>query len=123
MLGKIKKLMKNFRCFPRDLIKLIYHRNNIHYDHLLVYLKYRYFKEEWKGNKLDSMLYFNIVNYYLYKTQYMVKELKSFWKKYRFYDETIEIIKKEFETQSELTILDIGCGLTTVLNIIPFGAV
>jgi len=77
----IKKLIKNFRSIPSDIIKIIKNRNQIIYGNLPLYLKYKYFKEEWEGNKIDSMVYFNIVNYYIYDNNYIVDKLKSYWKK------------------------------------------
>jgi len=121
MIEKVENIIKNLKSLPFDICKIIHHRNHINYNNLPKYIKYQYFREEWEGEKIESMVYYNFINYHLYRNEYIFERLKTYWKKYRHYNITLKKIKENFKCQKKLNILDIGCGFTSILNILDFG--
>ena len=66
------------------------------------------------GRKYISLKWYR--NYLAYDSKYIIEKLEEYWEKYRFLNEIRSIVN--FNNK---IILDVGCGYTSILNLIPSG--
>jgi len=72
------------------------------------------------SSKEKKALKFFEINYLDVEPKKLFELLKEYWKKYRFLDEITKIIKIDDPSFQEYKILDVGCGYTSFLNILPY---
>ncbi|MHA1439378.1 MAG: class I SAM-dependent methyltransferase [Promethearchaeota archaeon] len=58
-------------------------------------------------------------NYLGLDSEYLFKELERYWNEYRYFENISKFIKLDRSSFKQNKILDIGCGYTSVLNILP----
>ncbi len=56
-----------------------------------------------------------------YKPQFVFSKLEQYWRQFRYYEDLEQIISSEVGELEKKKILDVGCGYTSVLNILTAG--
>ena len=57
-------------------------------------------------------------NFLSYEPDFLFSKLEEYWNKYRYFAEVKEIIGTDKTSFNQKKILDIGCGYTSVLNLL-----
>lgn len=70
-------------------------------------------------NKEQESVKFYKINYLHLKPQILFSKLGEYWKKYRYFGKILELLNVNGASFRNKRILDIGCGYTSVLNLLP----
>jgi ubiquinone/menaquinone biosynthesis C-methylase UbiE len=70
-------------------------------------------------SKEQQSLNFFKVNFLHLNNKYLFERLQEYWSEYRYFNEISQIIKLKNPLFKENKILDVGCGYTSVLNLLP----
>lgn len=78
--------------------------------------------KKWKkiNKRSDAFLDFYIINGQHLNSKFLFNKLHEYWTKYRYFSEISKFIGLNDLSFKEKIILDIGCGQTSVLNILPY---
>jgi len=95
-----------------DIITIVLNFKHIRKDRIGPFLFYKYVQKPDVSRKELAALHYNIINFELFKPDFITNLLKKYWIEYRYYLE----VEKHLGPVKNQKVLDIGCGYTSILN-------